>query len=86
MEPGAITTQPVGFSPHVNFGLRKYHFEQLRKLPKLFIGVFILEAFECNTTSDWVNGMVLPIRSCVAFKFTNFGEKRQRMFWRMFGK
>ena len=34
-----------------------------------------LEAFECKTTSDWLNHMVSPIRSCVTFKFTNLGEK-----------
>ena len=24
--------------------------------------------FECNTTSDWLNRTVLPIRSCFTFK------------------
>ena len=34
-----------------------------------------LDSFECNTTSDWLNQTVLPIRSCVTFKFTNSGDK-----------
>ena len=34
-----------------------------------------IEAFECNTTSDWLNHMVKPFKSCVIFKFTNLGEK-----------
>ena len=33
-----------------------------------------LEAFECNTTSDWLNHMVYPIRNCVAFQFINIRE------------
>ena len=33
-----------------------------------------LATFECNAIYDWLNRMVQPIRSCVAFKFTNIGE------------
>ena len=29
-----------------------------------------LAAFECNTTCDWLNHTVKPIRSCVTIKFT----------------
>ena len=43
-------------------------------------------AFEHNTTSDWLNRMVWPIRSCVAFKFTKSWKKRQRMSFRMVGE
>ena len=35
-----------------------------------------LEASECNTTSDWLNRTVYPIRSCV----TNLGEKTKNVF------
>ena len=35
----------------------------------------IFDAFECNTTSYWLNRMVEPIRSCVTFKFATLGEK-----------
>ena len=34
-----------------------------------------LEAFECNTTSDCLNHLVKPIRSCLTLKFTKSGEK-----------
>ena len=34
-----------------------------------------LAAFECNTTSDWLNPTVQPIRRCVTFKLINLGEK-----------
>ena len=45
----------------------------------LLLQIFLcVEAFECNTTSDWLNHTVWPIRSCVAFKFTNLGGQRQR--------
>ena len=42
-----------------------------------------LAAFEGNTTSDWLNRTVYPIRSCVTFKLTTSPRKRQRMFLRM---
>ena len=42
----------------------------------LIIQIFLyLEAFECNTTSDWLNQMVQPIRSCVTFHLANIVEK-----------
>ena len=44
-----------------------------------------LEIFKCNTTSDWLNHTVQPIKSCVTFKFTNHDE-RQRMFLGMVGE
>ena len=28
--------------------------------------------FECNTTSDWLNCMVWPIRSCVTLNAANY--------------
>ena len=34
-----------------------------------------LEAFDCNTTSDWLNRKVYQIRSFVTFQFANLGEK-----------
>ena len=34
-----------------------------------------LEAFDCNTTSYWLNHTVYPISSCVKFHFANLGEK-----------
>ena len=47
--------------------------------------VLIIEAFECNTTSDWLNHTVKPIRSCVTFKYTKSKRKRQKKkFLRMF--
>ena len=53
-----------------------YSLTILENIPSLVLRIFLyLEAFECNTTSDWLNHMVEPIRSCVTFKFTNFGEK-----------
>ena len=33
------------------------------------------KAFACNTTSDWLKHTIWPIRSGVAFKFTNLEEK-----------
>ena len=36
-----------------------------------------LEAFECNTTSEWPNQ---PFRSCVKFHFTKSGEKDKEYF------
>ena len=37
--------------------------------------VLYLAAFECNTTADWLNRTVQPIRSCVTVKVSNLGEK-----------
>ena len=36
-----------------------------------------LEASECNTTSDWLNHTIQPVRSCftITFQFAKFGEK-----------
>ena len=52
----------------------------LKKVLSLFVQIFLqLEAFECNTTSDWLNNTVWPIRSCVTFKFTKYCRKRQKM-------
>ena len=34
-----------------------------------------LETFNRKTTSDWLNHMIKPIRSCGTFEFTNLGEK-----------
>ena len=45
-----------------------------------------LVAFECNTTSDWLNPTVKPIRSCITFKFTKSWRDKQRMFFRMIGE
>ena len=47
----------------------------LKNVLCLILQIFLyLAAFACNTTSDWLNHMVNPIRSCVTFKFTNLGE------------
>ena len=45
-----------------------------------------LAAFECNTTSDWPNHTVWPIRSCVTFKFTQSWRIRHRIFLRTVGE
>ena len=45
--------------------------------------------FECNTTSDWINRTVYPIRSCVTFKCLSIKKTlrtRQRMFLKMVGE
>ena len=49
----------------------------------LVLQIFLyLDAFKCNTTSDWLNHAVYPIRSCVTFKFTNLSEKdKQYIFF-----
>ena len=58
----------------------------LKNVLSLVQQIFLsLAAFECNTTSDWLNHTVQPIRSFVTFKFTNLGEK-DRMFFRMVGE
>ena len=57
------------------------HQPSLRMFFDLILQIFLcLEAFECNTTSDWLNHTVEPIRSCVTPQFANLGGKRQRMF------
>ena len=48
--------------------------------------LFYSAAFECKTTSDWLNRTVQPIRSCFTFKFTKSWRKRQRTFFRMVGE
>ena len=56
-----------------NLGL--YSLTILKSILSLVLQIFLhLEAFKCNTTSDWLNH-VKPIRSCVTFKFTYLGEK-----------
>ena len=53
----------------------------------LFLQTFLsLVTFECNTTSDWLNHTVNPIRSRVTFKSTKSCRKRQRMFLGMVGE
>ena len=48
----------------------------LKNVFSLVLQIFLyLETFECNRTSDWLNGMVYPIRSCVTFKFTKSVDK-----------
>ena len=48
----------------------------LKNISSLVLQIFLyLEAFECKTTFDWLYPMVSPIRSCVAFRFTNLEEK-----------
>ena len=37
--------------------------------------ISILQVFECNTTSEWLNHTVKPIRSRVTFQFANLKEK-----------
>ena len=39
---------------------------------------YVLEARECNTTSDWLNHTVWPIRRTVTFKFANFEKKKEK--------
>ena len=34
---------------------------------------------ESTTTSDWLNHTVMPISSCVVFKFTNLREKTKNV-------
>ena len=47
-----------------------------KNIRSLVLQIFLyLEAFECNTTSDWLNLMVKPVRSYVTFKFTKSGKK-----------
>ena len=59
----------------------------LKNILRLILQIILyLEAFVCNTTSNWLNRMVSPIRSCVTFKFTESCRKRQRMFLRMVGE
>ena len=49
------------------------------KYPPCYPDFFLYStAFECNTTFDWLNHAVDPIRSSVAFKFTNLGEKKAK--------
>ena len=49
----------------------------LQSILSLVLQTFLyLAAFECNTTSDWLNRTVYPIRSCVTFKFTKYCRKR----------
>ena len=53
----------------------------LKKVLSLVLQIFLyLQAFECNTTSDWLNGMVKPIRSCV----TSLQNKKKMVFLRFF--
>ena len=47
-------------------------YEKFLEFPKCFLEfLWLVQASECNTSFDWLNRMVYPIRSCVAFKFTN---------------
>ena len=39
-----------------------------------------LEAFGSNTTSDWLNAFVEPIRGRVTFNFTRSWRKSQNIF------
>ena len=56
--------------------LGPYSLTILKNVLSLVLQIFLhLEAFERNTASDWLNRTINPIRSCVAFKFTNLGEK-----------
>ena len=62
-------------------GMDPYSPTILQNVLSLVLQIFLyLETFECNTTSDWLNHMVQPIRSCVIFKFTNLGEK-DKVWW-----
>ena len=48
----------------------------LKKVLSLVLQIFVsIETFECYATSDWLKHSVLPIRSCITFKFTNLAEK-----------
>ena len=40
-----------------------------------------LEAFECDTASDWLNHKVQQIKSCIALKLTNLREKDKECSW-----
>ena len=59
----------------------------LQNILCLILQIFLyLKGLECYTTSDWVNRMVQPIRSCVTFQLANLGRKRRRMLMRMVGE
>ena len=52
----------------------------------LVMWIFLyLEAFESNTTSEWLNRTVLPIRICFTFTFTN-KTLEKRMMKRIVGE
>ena len=41
-----------------------------------FLSTFLhSEAFESNTTSDWLNHVVYPVKSCVTFKENKISKK-----------
>ena len=51
----------------------------LQNVLSLVLQIFLnLEAFECNTTSDWLNHTVYPIKSYVTFKFTKSKGKKKK--------
>ena len=59
----------------------------LKNVLSLVLQSFLyLEAFDCNTTSGWLNHTVYPFRGCVTFKLTKSCRKRQRMFFTMVGE
>ena len=75
------------FSTLSEMNLGPYSSTVLKKVLCLVTQIFLfLAAYERNTTSDWLNHMVYPIKSCVAFKFKNSWRKRQRTFLRMVGE
>ena len=70
-----MTTQE-GYVDSVDQDQSPYPPNILKYSLSLVLQIFLyLEAFECNTTSDWLNHTIKR----VAFKF----RKRQRMFLRM---
>ena len=72
--PGNFLTESIVIAI---FNLIVYSF-QIQQ-PQLLLKCFLYPAaFECNTTSDWLNRMVKPIRSCVTFKFTNLEKKKKK--------
>ena len=60
--------------------LGPYSPTSVKNILYLVLQIFLyLEAFECNTTSDW-------LRTYVTFKVTKSWRIRQRMFFRMVGE
>ena len=51
-----------------------------------FLGLIVFESIESNTTFEWLNHVVKPIRIHVAFKFTKLWQKRHRVFLKMVGE
>ena len=48
----------------------------------LVLQIFFIETFECNTTSNWLNHTISPIKSCVTFNFANLDQKDKGHFFK----